>query len=119
MAIRKFSEKKLTDAVIRSIRRTKNPRLKQVMASFIKHLHSFVRDVKPTQEEWMRGIEFLTTTQKPDGTWYEDLATGTGFPNVFYLQYTLYRNYFPVLALTQARRALAPKPTWVQPLAAT
>ncbi len=66
-----------------------------------------------------RGIEFLTTTQKPDGTWYEDLATGTGFPNVFYLQYTLYRNYFPVLALTQARRALAPKPTWVQPLAAT
>ncbi|HEY3440306.1 MAG TPA: squalene--hopene cyclase [Paludibaculum sp.] len=66
-----------------------------------------------------RCIEFLTTTQKPDGTWHEDLATGTGFPNVFYLQYTLYRNYFPVLALTQARRALAPKPNWVQPLAAT
>jgi hypothetical protein len=25
---------------------------------------------------------------------------------VFYLRYTLYRNYFPLLALTQARRAI-------------
>jgi len=41
-----------------------------------------------------------------DGTWDESLATGTGFPNVFYLRYTLYRNYFPLLALTHARRAL-------------
>jgi squalene-hopene/tetraprenyl-beta-curcumene cyclase len=53
-----------------------------------------------------RGIEYLIQTQRPDGTWAEDLATGTGFPNVFYLQYTLYRNYFPMLALSAARRAL-------------
>ncbi|MBI4893531.1 MAG: squalene--hopene cyclase [Acidobacteria bacterium] len=53
-----------------------------------------------------RGIEYLIQTQRPDGTWAEDLATGTGFPNVFYLQYTLYRNYFPMIALNQARKAL-------------
>lgn len=53
-----------------------------------------------------RGIEYLIQTQRPDGTWAEDLATGTGFPNVFYLQYTLYRNYFPMLALSAARRAM-------------
>ena len=35
-----------------------------------------------------RGIEYLLDTQKPDGTWDEALATGTGFPNVFYLNYT-------------------------------
>jgi squalene-hopene/tetraprenyl-beta-curcumene cyclase len=57
-----------------------------------------------------RGVEHLTATQKPDGTWDESLATGTGFPNVFYLQYTLYRNYFPILALSHARRALSPSP---------
>ncbi|MBI5083566.1 MAG: hypothetical protein HZB13_03080, partial [Acidobacteria bacterium] len=57
-----------------------------------------------------RGLEYLIETQRADGTWGEDLATGTGFPNVFYLQYTLYRNYFPVLAMSLARRALsAPK----------
>jgi squalene-hopene/tetraprenyl-beta-curcumene cyclase len=56
-------------------------------------------------EALRRGVEYLIQTQKPDGTWAEDLATGTGFPNVFYLQYTLYRNYFPILALSLARKA--------------
>ena len=31
---------------------------------------------------------------------------GTGFPRVFYLAYHLYRNYFPLLALTDYRRAM-------------
>jgi hydroxyquinol 1,2-dioxygenase len=57
-----FSEKQLTPEVIRRMRKTKNPRLKQVMGSLVKHLHAFVREVKPTQEEWMTGIQFLTET---------------------------------------------------------
>jgi protocatechuate 3,4-dioxygenase beta subunit len=62
MALKRFSEKKLTGEVLRRIRKTKNPRLKQVMTSYIKHLHAFVREVKPTPEEWMQGIQFLTET---------------------------------------------------------
>ena len=62
MAIRKFSEKKLTAEVLRRIRKTKDKRLKQIMTSYIKHLHAFVREVKPTPEEWMKGIQFLTET---------------------------------------------------------
>jgi squalene-hopene/tetraprenyl-beta-curcumene cyclase len=54
-----------------------------------------------------RGVRHLIDTQRPDGTWTEDLATGTGFPNVFYMRYTLYRQYFPHLALGLARRALS------------
>ncbi|MBI4877334.1 MAG: squalene--hopene cyclase [Acidobacteria bacterium] len=46
-----------------------------------------------------RGVEWLTVRQKPDGRWDEDLTTGTGFPNVFYLTYHMYRHYFPLLAL--------------------
>jgi len=45
------------------------------------------------------GIEYLIRTQNHDGTWDEELATGTGFPRVFYLCYHLYRNSFPLLAL--------------------
>src|SRR6185437_11432263 len=37
-----------------------------------------------------KGIEYLIETQRPDGTWEEELATGTGFPRVFYLCYHLY-----------------------------
>jgi squalene-hopene/tetraprenyl-beta-curcumene cyclase len=46
-----------------------------------------------------RGVRFLLDTQQADGTWQEHLATGTGFPGVFFLSYHLYRQYFPLLAL--------------------
>jgi squalene-hopene/tetraprenyl-beta-curcumene cyclase len=38
-------------------------------------------------------------TQRDDGSWDEELTTGTGFPKVFYLVYRLYRQSFPLLAL--------------------
>jgi squalene-hopene/tetraprenyl-beta-curcumene cyclase len=47
----------------------------------------------------MDGIGHLVETQQEDGSWREDLATGTGFPRVFYLSYHMYRNSFPLLAL--------------------
>lgn len=46
-----------------------------------------------------QGVQWLLDRQNEDGTWTEHLATGTGFPRVFYLTYHLYRNYFPILAL--------------------
>jgi squalene-hopene/tetraprenyl-beta-curcumene cyclase len=46
-----------------------------------------------------QGIEYLLETQNGDGSWDEELATGTGFPKVFYLNYHLYKDYFPLLAL--------------------
>lgn len=52
-----------------------------------------------------KGIEYLIETQKADGGWDESLSTGTGFPRVFYLQYHLYRNSFPVLALASYLKA--------------
>ena len=50
-----------------------------------------------------RGVDFLLATQGPDGRWSEDLTTGTGFPNVFYISYGLYKDYFPLLALATLR----------------
>jgi squalene-hopene/tetraprenyl-beta-curcumene cyclase len=46
-----------------------------------------------------RGIGFLVDTQRPEGTWDEDLFTGTGFPGDFYINYHLYRHTFPLTAL--------------------
>ncbi|MBN1421606.1 MAG: squalene--hopene cyclase, partial [Planctomycetes bacterium] len=50
-----------------------------------------------------RGIEFLLRAQNPDGSWTEEAYTGTGFPEVFYLQYAMYSQYFPLMALSMAR----------------
>jgi squalene-hopene/tetraprenyl-beta-curcumene cyclase len=47
------------------------------------------------------GIDYLLTTQRPDGTWHEDQFTGTGFPKVFYLKYHMYSLYFPLMALAR------------------
>ena len=52
-----------------------------------------------TSDSVQKGIEYLMETQRADGGWDEALATGTGFPGVFYLQYHYYRHSFPVLAL--------------------
>jgi squalene-hopene/tetraprenyl-beta-curcumene cyclase len=46
-----------------------------------------------------RGIDYLISTQREDGSWKDDFWTGTGFPGVFYLRYHLYATYFPLLAL--------------------
>ena len=51
------------------------------------------------------GVEYLLARQTEAGTWEEDLATGTGFPGVFYLTYHLYRHSFPLLALGSYLRA--------------
>jgi squalene-hopene/tetraprenyl-beta-curcumene cyclase len=48
-----------------------------------------------------RGIQYLLDRQTSDGQWPEEASTGTGFPNVFYLTYAMYRDYFPLLALSQ------------------
>jgi squalene-hopene/tetraprenyl-beta-curcumene cyclase len=46
-----------------------------------------------------RGVGFLVETQRPDGTWDEPWYTGTGFPGDFYINYHLYRQVFPLMAL--------------------
>lgn len=74
-----------------------------------------------------RGVDYLTTTQK-NGSWEEPFYTGTGFPGygngqrlentdgaglqglelqrAFMINYTLYRHYFPLMALGRARTHL-------------
>ena len=48
-----------------------------------------------------RAVSWLVSHQNEDGTWDEAEFTGTGFPQVFYLKYHLYRNSFPLYALAR------------------
>jgi hydroxyquinol 1,2-dioxygenase len=65
--MRQFNEDNLTEAVVARLKKTKNPRLREIMQSAVKHLHAFARDVNLTEEEWFEGIKFLTAVgQKCD-----------------------------------------------------
>jgi hydroxyquinol 1,2-dioxygenase len=65
--MRNLTQDNITQAVLARLADTPDPRLKEIMTSLVQHLHSFAREVKLTESEWMRGIEFLTRTgQKCD-----------------------------------------------------
>jgi squalene-hopene/tetraprenyl-beta-curcumene cyclase len=65
-----------------------------------------------------KGVRWLIDHQEIDGRWLElaqgrdgeSVYTGTGFPRVFYLGYHMYRDYFPLLALTTYKRAMEQEP---------
>ncbi len=56
------SEEQITQNVLDSMAHTPDARLKQVMSSLVSHIHTFLREVELTQEEWALGIQFLTRT---------------------------------------------------------
>jgi hydroxyquinol 1,2-dioxygenase len=52
----------LTEAVLASFDGAEDPRFKEIVRSLVTHLHAFVRDVEPSEEEWFKAIDFLTRT---------------------------------------------------------
>jgi protocatechuate 3,4-dioxygenase beta subunit len=62
---RKFSgsivedEASLTDMVLAAMQAAASPRLREVMAALVRHLHAFAREVRLTEEELETGIDFL------------------------------------------------------------
>jgi hydroxyquinol 1,2-dioxygenase len=53
---------KATEIVLDRWNAVPNPRLHRIMQSMIRHLHAFVRDIEPTEQEWLTAIEWLTRT---------------------------------------------------------
>lgn len=51
---------KLTDEVLRAYAGTPDPRLRELLAALIRHLHAFAAETGLTHEEWLAGLEFLT-----------------------------------------------------------
>lgn len=60
--MRNLNQDNITQAVIASIAGTPDARLHEILTSLVQHLHTFAREVRLTEEEWLKGIEFLTRT---------------------------------------------------------
>lgn len=53
-------EEHLVRLVLDSFEGTPDPRLKELIQGVVRHLHAFLRDVRPTEAEWKQGIDALT-----------------------------------------------------------
>jgi hydroxyquinol 1,2-dioxygenase len=55
-------EELLTEQVIRSFEGTPSPRVRELLQTLVRSLHSYAREVRLTEEEWSQAIDFLTRT---------------------------------------------------------
>jgi catechol 1,2-dioxygenase len=53
-------EQELLDDVLRAFENAKDPRLRELLTSVLRYLHTFVAEVGLTTAEWQAGIDFLT-----------------------------------------------------------
>ncbi len=49
----------LTLAVEQAMAGTPDDRLREIMGALVRHAHAFIREVRPTEEEFERGLDFL------------------------------------------------------------
>jgi hydroxyquinol 1,2-dioxygenase len=56
------TEENITDLAVERWRTAHDPRLAEVMAALVRHLHDFAREVQLSEEEWMAAIQWLTAT---------------------------------------------------------
>ena len=50
---------KVTDAVLDAFKRTADPRLREILAALVRHLHAFARDVHLTEEEFEKAVGYV------------------------------------------------------------
>ena len=62
--MRELTSETITDAALDQMATTPDPRMREVMASAVKHLHAFAREVNLSPAEWIKGIEFMTQVGK-------------------------------------------------------
>ena len=67
-----FTEEKSAEVVARRIADTADPRFKKIMTVLIHHLHAAVKEIEPSQEEWIKAIQFLTATGHMCDDWRQE-----------------------------------------------
>jgi catechol 1,2-dioxygenase len=53
------SQKDVTPVVVDAYKNIEDPRLREIVASLVKHLHAFARDVHLTEEEFQLGTQII------------------------------------------------------------
>src|ERR1700733_5615389 len=49
----------VTDAVMEAVARTEDPRLREILQAFVRHLHGFVREISLTEREFQEAVRIV------------------------------------------------------------
>src|SRR5262249_16314186 len=58
------TEQDVTKAVLAEIARAPDPRFREVMSAFVRHLHGFAREVRLTEDEFQRAVGYIVALGK-------------------------------------------------------
>lgn len=72
MAASYFTEENSAEVVVSQNANAKNQRLGEVMSILTRHLHAAIKEIEPTQNEWMSAIKFLTATGHMCDDWRQE-----------------------------------------------
>ncbi len=67
-----FTEENSVEVVTGRNKNAKDERLKQIMEVVTRKLHEAVKEIEPTQDEWMQAILFLTRTGQMCNEWRQE-----------------------------------------------
>ena len=72
------NEKDVTKAVLSEYARIDNPRLREIMAAFIRHLHQFAREVKLTEQEFHAAMAYIVAIGKQSNETHNEAVLMAG-----------------------------------------
>lgn len=67
-----FTEENSVAVVVDRNSNTHDPRLKEIMEVVVRKLHEAVKEIEPTQDEWMSALQFLTRTGHMCTEWRQE-----------------------------------------------
>jgi catechol 1,2-dioxygenase len=76
------NQQQVTEAVLKELERTTDPRLREIVSAAVRHLHDFAREVKLTEDEFRQACAFIAALGKKTNETHNEvvlLAGSLGF----------------------------------------
>ena len=72
------TEKDVTKAVLSELKRAPNPRFREVMSAFVRHLHDFAREVHLTEDEFREAMNYIVRIGKASNDTHNEAVLMAG-----------------------------------------
>ncbi len=72
------NQQMVTAAVLEAVNRTTDPRLREIMSAFVRHLHDFAREVRLTEAEFQRACAYIAELGQRTNDTHNEVVLASG-----------------------------------------